>query len=252
MSRDIKILELDIETAPNKVYTWGLFKQNISINQIEEAGYTLCWAAKWLGKKEIIFKSRNDNDWLTSIWDLLNEADAVIHYNGSRFDIPTLNREFVEVGMTPPSPYHNIDLLKTIRRQFRFTSNKLDFVANCLGIGCKEQHKGFDLWTGCMNNNPKDWKVMKRYNIQDVKLLEKLYNKLLPWIANPPNRALYMDTTTPVCPSCGSTDLVSNGLRHTTTQSYRRYHCGGCGGWPRERLTSLPKEKRNHVLRGTA
>ena len=47
-----KILSLDIETAPAKVYCWGLWDQNIGINQIVEDGYVLCWCAKWIDKKE--------------------------------------------------------------------------------------------------------------------------------------------------------------------------------------------------------
>ena len=47
-----KILLLDIETSPNMVYAWGLFKQNLSIDHIIEAGSTLCWAARWLGDKD--------------------------------------------------------------------------------------------------------------------------------------------------------------------------------------------------------
>jgi len=54
---EAKILFLDIESAPSRVYTWGLFNQNIALNQIEEPGYTLCWAAKWFGKKKMLFSS---------------------------------------------------------------------------------------------------------------------------------------------------------------------------------------------------
>ena len=42
-----KILLLDIETAPAKVYSWGLFQQDHGINQVVEDGYMLCWCAKW-------------------------------------------------------------------------------------------------------------------------------------------------------------------------------------------------------------
>jgi DNA polymerase III epsilon subunit-like protein len=83
---------------------------------------------------------------LKKIHSLLDECDAVIHYNGTRFDIPTLNKEFLEAGMPPPSPYHQIDLLKTSRKEFRFPSNKLDYVARALGLGQKTKHEGFELW----------------------------------------------------------------------------------------------------------
>jgi len=48
---NIKILEIDIETAPSLVYTWGLFNQNIGVNQIVKPGYMLCWAAKFQHQK---------------------------------------------------------------------------------------------------------------------------------------------------------------------------------------------------------
>ena len=94
----MKILHLDIETAPNVVYTWGLYNQNISINQIVEPGYTLCWAAKWDDDSQVLFDSvyqSSPKKMLTNMHKLLEKADAVVHYNGKKFDIPTLNREFL-------------------------------------------------------------------------------------------------------------------------------------------------------------
>ena len=56
----MKILLLDIETAPNLAHVWGLWNQNVGITQIVTAGYTLCWSAKWLGSGEMSFCSLND------------------------------------------------------------------------------------------------------------------------------------------------------------------------------------------------
>ncbi len=53
----MKILLLDIETSPNLAYVWGLFKQNVAINQIKESGSVLCWAAKWYGSRDVMFDS---------------------------------------------------------------------------------------------------------------------------------------------------------------------------------------------------
>jgi DNA polymerase elongation subunit (family B)/DNA-directed RNA polymerase subunit RPC12/RpoP len=247
----MKILLLDIETAPNMVYSWGLFKQNISINQIVNTGYTMCWAAKWLGDKKVHFSSVHEDGMeamVNKIYALLDEADAVIHYNGEKFDMPTLNREFLLHGLTPPNPYHNIDLLRTVRKRFRFTSNKLDFVSQQLGLGAKVKHMGMDLWTECMAGNGKSWNLMKKYNIQDVKLLETLYKKLLPWIQNHPNHALYLNTDAPVCPNCGSKHVVKNGTETTLTMKYQRYRCQDCGTPLRGRYAVTPKEQRKHIL----
>jgi len=91
----MKILLLDIETSPNTAHVWGLWQQNVSINQLQESSYVMCWAAKWLGEKEIFFDSvhqSSDKKMLKRIYTMINEADAVVHYNGTKFDMPTLTR----------------------------------------------------------------------------------------------------------------------------------------------------------------
>lgn len=247
----MKILLLDIETAPNKVYAWGLWDQNIYIDQIQEPGYTMCWAAKWLGDKKVIFDSINDSkpkDMLKHIWGFIDEADAVIHYNGTKFDMPTLNKEFITHGLDKPAPYKQIDLLRTARSQFKFPSNKLDYVTKYLGLEGKHEHKGMALWKGCMEGDQKSWAIMKRYNIQDVKILEDLYWKLQPWIPNHPNVALYSGNTEHSCTKCGSSNVQKRGQYFTNTMSYQRYRCNDCGSWSRERKNNLDKEVKEALL----
>lgn len=246
---------MDIETAPNKVYAWGLFKQNIAINQIVEPGYTLCWAAKWQGEKKVMFNSIHQSselNMLQEMCDLLDEADAVVHYNGKKFDIPTLNKEFIQFGLDKPSPYHQIDLYHTVRGNFRFPSNKLDYVAQALGLGSKVRHTGMEMWNACMDEqhpeHEKSWKLMEKYNRQDVVLLPKLYKRLLPWVKSHPNHALYTETDRPVCTNCGSHHIQKRGMEKTKTQVYQRYQCTSCKTWLRGRTTQVPKEKRSNIL----
>ena len=110
----MKILHIDIEVAPNLGTIWGIFNQNIGINQLMETSYILCYAAKWHGKQGMIFdreKYNNKTDqFLLGIWELLDEADMVVHYNGARFDIPIINREFLLYDILPPSPFKQVDL----------------------------------------------------------------------------------------------------------------------------------------------
>ena len=229
----MKTLLLDLETAPLTVHAWGIWQQNIGINQIMDSGYVLCWSAKWLGEDTIFFDSVYANhpvEMMKGIHTLLDEADAVIHYNGTKFDIPTLNKEFLEHGMNPPSPYKQIDLLRTARQQFRFPSNKLDYVVQRLGLGKKIKHRGHELWIGCMNNNADAWKEMEEYNRNDVVILEKLYYKLLPWIKGHPNHGLYQENPR-VCPTCGGTHYQSRGVCRTQSGVYQRYQCQSCGRW---------------------
>jgi DNA polymerase elongation subunit (family B) len=234
----MKLLLLDVETSPNTAYVWSLWKENIPLSRLIDSGQVLCYSAKWLGDEEIFFDSIFNSKvkkMLKGIHKLLEEADAVIHYNGSAFDIPTLNKEFLLNGMKPPSSYKQIDLLKTARNKFRFVSNKLDYVAQALGVGKKSKHEGFELWIKCMNNDPEAWKVMEEYNKNDVILLEEVYYQFLPWIKGHPNMGLYSETESAVCPHCASTDLHKRGFSFTSTGKYQRYQCKGCGAWSRAR-----------------
>lgn len=239
----MKVLLLDLETAPNQVHTWGLYNQNVGINQIVQTGYTLCWAAKWFKEDLVYFDSIHQSrsvDMVNRIHKMLDEADVVVHYNGRKFDIPTLNKEFLLLGLTPPSPYKQVDLLETMRNRFRFSSNKLDFVAQQLGIGAKTQHKGHELWIGCMQGVQEDWDVMEDYNRNDVILLEKLYEILLPWIGNHPNHALY-EVSHKICPSCGGDHYQKRGIATTIAGKYQRYCCNSCGTWFRDSKQLMPR-----------
>jgi DNA polymerase elongation subunit (family B) len=241
----IKILLLDIETAPNLVHVWGLWQQNVHISQIMDASYVMCWAAKWLGEETIYFDSVHQSRpkrMLSRIHMLLTQADAVIHYNGTRFDIPTLNKEFLMHGMPPPSTYKQIDLLATARGRFRFPSNKLDYIAQAMGVGKKHEHAGHALWVKCMAGDDASWKEMEAYNKNDVVLLEEVYNVFLPWIKNHPNLNIFNDTED-ACPNCGGHNLRKRGFSYTIAQKYQRYACRDCGTWSRSRTAEKTKVK---------
>jgi uncharacterized protein YprB with RNaseH-like and TPR domain len=162
---------------------------------------------------------------------LLSEADAVVHWHGARFDIPHLNREFLQAGYDPPPPLAQIDLYKVVRKHFRFPSYKLDYISKELGIEGKAETGGFQLWLDCMREDRKAWSKMRKYNIQDVIMLEDMYNRLLPWITNHPNQNLHGEDGG--CPTCGSGRLQRRGLARTKTAVYQRYQCLACGAWSR-------------------
>jgi DNA polymerase elongation subunit (family B) len=246
----MRILLLDLETAPHIVASWGLFDQTISIDRVLEPGYTLSFAAKWLGEKKVMFNSvykSTPRQMLKEVYALLEEADAVITYNGDRFDIPTLNKDFVKHNLGRPIPVLSIDLLKTVKTNFRLASNKLDFVLGYFGLGAKVQHKGMAMWLACMRNEAWAWKMMEKYNKGDVTELEKLYNHLLPWIKNHPNRAIF--TGERVCPICGSSHVVKKGVQLKGMSLYQRYKCKKCGAPIRgENITNMPAKEKLVVL----
>ena len=243
------ILLLDIETAPNKVYSWGLWDQNIATNQVQETSYILCWAAKWYDEQKIIFdsvKKSTPRAMLGKMHTMLDLADIVVHYNGVKFDIPTLNKEFLTHGFTPPSPYKQIDLLLTMREGFRFPSNKLDYICKTLDLGGKMRHEGAQLWMDCMDDKPEAWAKMEAYNRRDVDLLEKLYKRLLPWIKKHPNRAALSGME--ICVYCASTNIKQDKTYTANQLTYKRFTCSDCGGWFRGTKSINPRNEKRFAL----
>jgi DNA polymerase elongation subunit (family B) len=230
-----RILSLDIETSPVVAHAWGLFKQNVAINQIIEHPRTICFGAKFLAEKKVHFYSEYQHGpeaMVLAAHALLNEADIVMHYNGDNFDLPRLNTEFVLLGLTPPAPYKSIDLLKVVRANFAFTSNKLAYISERLGLAGKVKHEGHSLWVKCLAGDPKAWALMKKYNVQDVRLLEEIYELLKPWISSHPHVGLYTGDDD-VCPNCGSAERQRRGFAHTNLGKFQRFWCTACGTWSR-------------------
>jgi DNA polymerase elongation subunit (family B) len=214
---------------------------------MERSTEVMCFGARWNGEKKVIFKSIHHDgkkEMLDALWELVNEADVLVGWNSQSFDSKHIKREFLENGYTPPSPYKELDLMRVVRSQFKFPSNKLDYVAQKLGVGAKVKHSGFELWLGCMAGDAKSWAEMKKYQIQDVNLLIDLYDKLLPWIKNHPDRALH-DDVLGGCPNCASTNMERRGYAYTQTSKFQRYQCRDCGKWTRGSSAISKTDTRN-------
>ncbi len=245
----MKTLYIDVETAPNLAHVWGLFRQTVSISQLMESSRVICFAAKWRGDRKVTFHSEFTSGrevMLDVIHSMMDEADVLVHYNGNSFDVPTINKEFVLRGMTPPAPAQQLDLYRVIRKKFRFPSNKLAYVSQALGLVGKLPHEGHELWVKCLAGDPKAWRVMERYNKRDVTLLEDLHDAVLPWISNHPNARLVNDDEG-VCPNCGTSSLRKEGFTYTQVGKYQRFQCRNCGAWSRSGRRSAGTD-----LRGTA
>jgi len=240
----MKILFLDLETSPNLAHVWGLWQQNVAITQLEKSTEVICFGARWLGTDKVIFKSQHHHGkakMLDELHKIMNEADVLIGWNSQAFDSKHIKREFIENGYLPPRPWKELDLMRVVRSQFKFPSNKLDYVAQKLGVGAKVQHSGFQLWLDCMAGNNKAWQEMKTYQIQDVNLLVDLYDILLPWINNHPNMSKPAEYS---CTNCGSNNLIKDGLKPLAQGKVQRYMCQNCG----KRLISNIYRERYPIL----
>lgn len=247
-----KILLYDIETTPNLAYVWGKYEQNVIA--YEEEWHILCFAYKWLDEKRTHVVSLpdfplyakepdNDREVVKRLQELFTEADVVIAHNGNSFDQKKSQARMMVHGLAPPTPYRQIDTKVVARRYANFNSNKLGDLGEILGLGSKGETGGFQTWLGCMSGVKASWNKMKKYNRQDVVLLEQIYLKLRPWIQNHPSVSL-MDNKPKSCPNCGGDSLRKNGYYYTKVSKIQVWHCNDCQAHPRSRIT----EKTNVEL----
>lgn len=255
-----RILLLDIETAPILAYVWGLWDQNVGLNQIEKDWHLLSWSAKWYDDppSKIMYKDQrnkrdisDDKSILKIMWKLLDEADIVVTQNGIRFDRKKLNARFAIHGMKPPSPFKMIDTLVIAKKHFEFTSNKLEYLSDKLAKKYKKLVKerkfpGFELWRECLKGNLEAWKEMERYNNIDVLALEEIFEVLYPW-ENNINFNLYNEDGSPHTCNCGSNKIKLNGYAYTASGKFQRYMCTSCGASMRDKINLIDKDDRKKI-----
>lgn len=251
-----KILIFDLETAPLKAYIWQRWNQNITTDaQLMSEYFILTWSAKWLFDKNVVSdkltpeeaKNEDDKRIITSLWKIIDEADIIIAHNGEKFDVPKMNSRFLIHGLNPPSSFNQVDTLKVARKQFGFSSNKLDSLAKMFGFEGKLS-TGFGLWRSCVEGDKDALNEMSLYNDQDVILLEEVYLKLRPWIKGHPNVGLYMEIDEPLCTNCGSNKLIyMDKYYYTQTGKFETYRCE-CGAIGRRRLNSFDKDKKENLM----
>ncbi len=241
----MKTLLFDIETAPSLGYYFDPAKEYNILDTVTP-WYMLSFGWKWLEDKKVhvlalpdfkAFKKNktDDRELVHELWKLFNDADILIAHHGDPFDIKKSNARFLQHGLKPPKPYLSIDTRKLARKYFKFDSNKLNELGKYLNLGRKIKHTGFDLWKDCMKGDLKAWKMMKKYNKQDVVLLEKIYLQMRGWMTIHPNKKISVKNTT-ICSNCGHKGLRKRGFGVNTRGKYQRYQCQECGAWSQGKI----------------
>lgn len=260
----VRILLLDVETAPLLGFLWGTFKQNVGLNMLEAHSYMLTWAAKWLGETTCYSSSlpeypnyepgsEDDSLLVADLLKLINQADIIIGHNVKNFDDKVIRTRILINNLDQPTPYKLVDTLEIAKQNFRFTSNKLDGIAIQLGLQRKLNTGGFELWRGCMQGKPEAWQTMVNYNIQDVYVLEDVYMKIRAWDARHPNVALYEENDTLNCTVCASENLFPvEKYNYTGVSVFTTYCCADCGKHVRGRTSVKRKDQRQNVLMNIA
>jgi DNA polymerase elongation subunit (family B) len=245
-----KTLTLDIETSPHLCYSFQTWNANIMPVQILEPTRMISFSAKWLGHKRVYFHSEYEGfapegvsriecheSMVQAAFNLLDEADVLVTYNGNKFDIPHLGREFRKYHLGEPSPYVSVDLYRAIKKEEIWASHKLAYLTEQLNLSGKLDNSGWRLWLGVLSEDPevrdKAWREMRRYNKRDTATTEELFEEYLPQIKNLPAAALFDEEISGdlACPNCKSGWIQSRGYAYTKTRRYPRYQCQTCTKW---------------------
>lgn len=246
-SSQVRTVCYDIETAPNRSWTWGKYQQDVL--RFDQEWYILCFAYRFLDDDEATVVSLPDfkkaykedptNDYyvVKKLHEIFSEASIVIGHNSNSFDNKKSNARFLVHGFEPPRPYQSIDTCLTARRFFNFNSNRLGDLGETLGLGSKAETGGFGLWLSCMAGDKAAWRTMTAYCGQDVDLLHAIYLRLRPWIDGHPNVA-FLNGDMDACPKCGAKDSMSRqGYKYNRTTTRQQWKCSACGGWSSSRVS---------------
>lgn len=257
-----RVLIFDLETLPYELSTrvWSLWGQNLNPSHIVKPLSIVTWAAKWLFEDKVYSMkctsqeaiNHDDKRLLEGIKAMINEADIIIAHNLDKYDEKVFQARLFANEMYRPSPYKKVDTLKIAKQMFgnKLGSNRLDYIATTvLGIDGKQSTpKG--LWDDCCEGDEEAIRIMDEYCVQDVRVLEEVYLKLLPYAKNHPNMGLYVGSDVQVCPTCASNDLKWEGNYKTPMNEYESFQCNSCGSWGRSRNSSLEKSNRDRLTKG--
>ena len=230
-----KRLFFDIEVSANLALIWQTgYKLNVGPESIIKERAIICLCYKWEDSKDIHSlqwdHKQNDKRMLEAFIKVINEADEAIGHNGDRFDLAWIRTRCLFHGIDMFPKYTTIDTLKIARQKFKFNSNKLNYIADFLGIGEKIK-TDYSLWKNIMlHKDPKAMADMIKYCKKDVILLEKVYKELAKHIESRTHFGVIFGGDRGTCQECGSDQLkiharkiLSSGIKKL------QYKCTTCG-----------------------
>lgn len=220
MATKRKRLYFDIETSPNIGFFWQSgYKLNIGYQNILKERSIICICYKWEGDKEVHGltwdKKQDDKKMLQDFIKIVDSADELVGHNGDKFDLAWIRTRCLFHGIQMFPNYVTIDTLKVARSKFKFNSNRLNYIADFLGIGQKIK-TDFDLWKDiALKNDQKAMDKMVKYCKMDVVLLEKVHQHLSTHIASKTHYGVRFNQDRGSCPNCGADgeDLVNHANR---------------------------------------
>lgn len=255
-----KILFLDIETAPAIAAAFGRHKVFLTQDHIlAEGGTILCVGYKWLGEDEVTVDgikgqtllNCDDSHLVATIWELFEQADAVVAHNSRGFDVPMIRARVLYHGLPDLPHVKVIDTLQMAKKNFRLPNNKLDSICAFLGLARKKDPGGIETWLQYMMGEPEAVATMHDYCAMDVALLERVYMAMRSFghAGTDFNVGHYFDDGKVHCHICGSTELEDTGRSiFTAVSEFKEVRCGDCGAVGRKRQPINSREQRQNVI----
>lgn len=204
-----KRLFYDIETSYNIVKSWRIgFNINLNMEDIIQERAIITIAYKWEGEEDVTVLSWNkgcDKKIIEDFVKVMAEADELVGHNVDRYDTKFIMARALKHNIPVLPKYQSTDTLKLAKKHFMLNSNKLDYIAQYLGIGHKTKHRGLSMWDDIiLRNDSKALEEMIEYNVQDVFLTEQVYHKLMEYSLPKVNHASKQTGDKHTCPQCGS------------------------------------------------
>ena len=229
-----KRLFYDIETSYNIVKSWRIgFNINLNMEDIIQERAIITIAYKWEGEEDVTVLSWNkgcDKKIIEDFVKVMAEADELVGHNVDRYDTKFIMARALKHNIPVLPKYQSTDTLKLAKKHFMLNSNKLDYIAQYLGIGHKTKHRGLSMWDDIiLRNDSKALEEMIEYNVQDVFLTEQVYHKLMEYSLPKVNHASKQTGNKHTCPQCGSdhAELHKTYISSTGTKT-RLMNCLNC------------------------
>ena len=255
-----RILVYDTETAAATALTFGRFKVNLSQDNIlENGGWIMCACWRWLGeaKTQSIYltpaevRSYDDSRIVAKLFDLYEEADAVLAHNSQGFDHKVVQTRAIFNGFPPLPQVKVLDTLQLVKKYLKLPSNRLDAIGEFFNLGRKISTGGISLWRKVQEGDVQAMHDMVTYCAQDVDLLYEVYlrTRQLGRAGSDFNAALYYNDDKVRCRVCGSDDVSPTGrTTETSLNKFEEVRCNSCGAVHRDRKPITSKEKRKSLL----
>ena len=239
-----KILIFDVETSTMdlaiKTYQLKNYIKYFNPDDIVRDWILLSVAWKFHGDKTTkcisVHKDNIENDRavVDAFYNVLKTADVIIGHNMKGFDIKKFNTKIIEYGYAPLhfKAAQIIDTLTLSRRYFKFSSNRLSYVAKKLGVDAKDASPD---WNKILDGSESELRYMRKYNKQDVIVTEQVYDKLKGWHDTHINLNMIAQIKDseglPVvaCRVCLSGNLMRDGFAYNATTKSQRHKCKDCG-----------------------